>query len=135
MHSMSVAERTAEEHGHAFSIAWALASKGRVLWYHGRYREAIETSDQAIELCRQMGFNQRLGQALFNRGRAKAKAVSPDDGLSDMYEALETWRAPGTVFHVPEMLLGIAEAHLMNAEIDLAMNRISEASEIIDRTG
>jgi predicted ATPase len=107
-------------------------------WVHGLRRESQETlkfADQAIALASQNGIAQWLAFSSSLRGWAVAERGQVGDGLQQMRQALDIYRAIGSEISRPHFLGLLAEALLNHGDIDGALASLTEALAAVDSTG
>src|SRR3984957_17120843 len=93
--SLSISEQSmaiALDRGHLFSVVWASVSRVSALRVFGRYSEAVECADRAIEICEKHGFDARIGNVLLHRGPALFDLGDQERGLEDLRQGVAFWR-------------------------------------------
>ena len=121
--SLSISEQSmaiALDRGHLFSVVWASVSRISALRVFGRYSEAVECADRAIEICEKHGFDARIGNVLLHRGPALFDLGDQERGLEDLRQGVAFWRKTSGKFMLSRNVAILAE-HLLRA------NRLEEA--------
>ena len=118
-------ERIGRARDDAFSLAWALSSRGRSYAFVGDYASAQADAEEIIAICRRHGFRARLGTGLHMRGLARAYLGELGQGIEDCREGLVIWRGEGAVLGTPQMSKDLADLLLM-------AGRVAEAGAVLD---
>jgi tetratricopeptide (TPR) repeat protein len=127
--------QVAEGLKHKFSLGEAHGFLAAVHHFRGENREALQSADRAIAICDDGGFSVWLAHARVMRGRALAELGEGWAGVEEMREGCELWASTGAVVTLPFYLTMRAEGLALCGRMDEAMALLSQALEIVERTG
>lgn len=117
---------------HAFSMAWANVTKGRVLVRAGRHVEAIAVLDEAIEICERFGYVARHGYALVTRGSAKAALGQVAEGVEEIDRGIGIWRRTAGTFSLDLSMLEAANVLMQVGQPTLAQPYLDQATSFYE---
>jgi DNA-binding SARP family transcriptional activator/class 3 adenylate cyclase/predicted ATPase len=125
----------AEELSHPFTTVFALAFAAM---FHQLRRDAEEVQSCAavvLRLSAERGFTlfSALGTSL--HGWALAQLGRVEEGIVQLQEGIASWRAIGGAAMLPTQLLYLAEAYGRAGQVNLALETLEDASQLIARTG
>lgn len=118
---------------HPFSLAFALNWMATVYQLRGEAAAAREHAEALIELARDQGFAiwVAFGGAL--RGWALVQQGRRDDGMRELREGMEAWRATGAEVDRPYFLSLLAEASAAGGDFDEGLAMLPEALDLAHR--
>jgi predicted ATPase len=126
----------AQELSHPYSSAFALV---HVLYVHRFSRDVKATEERARELAAlstEHGFPITLAAGAAHLGWALAEQGLGEEGIIQIRQAIDTWRATGsTLFYQPFLLAMLAEAYGKVGLSDDGLTVLAEALAIADNTG
>jgi class 3 adenylate cyclase/tetratricopeptide (TPR) repeat protein len=126
----------AQELSHPYSSAFALV---HVLYVHRFSRDVKATEERARELAAlstEHGFPITLAAGAAHLGWALAEQGLGEEGIVQIRQAIDTWRATGsTLFYQPFLLAMLAEAYGKVGLSDDGLTVLAEALAIADNTG
>jgi class 3 adenylate cyclase/predicted ATPase len=117
----------AQELAHAYSLgfAWYFASA-----LHSWRREGPliqEKLDMILELCSKQGFKRWLGGSMIKQGWMLAEQGLAEEGLEQMRQGLNTWRAAAGELGLPGHLAKLAEAYGRGGRVADGLRVLDEA--------
>jgi class 3 adenylate cyclase/tetratricopeptide (TPR) repeat protein len=119
----------ARERNHPFTIAWAHLSAARFYNSVGRFKDALLSGNEAIEICERHGFFARLGVVLLWTGAAYCGVGETERGLAEFRRGLDLWRKTSGQFHMSSFLTMFADC-LVRAqryeELDLTLREVEQ---------
>ncbi len=126
----------AQELSHPFSLAFALV---HVLYVHRFSHEVKATEERARELTAlstEHGFPITLAAGAAHLGWSLAEQGLGEEGIAQIRQAINTWRATGsTLFYQPFLLGMLAEACGKVGLSEDGLSVLAEALAIADKTG
>jgi tetratricopeptide (TPR) repeat protein len=126
----------AQELSHPYSLAFALT---HVLYIHRFSCEAKATQERAKELVAlstEHGFPITLAVGAAHQGWALAEQGRGEEGILQIRQAINTWRATGsTLFYQPFLLAMLAEAQAKTQLPEEGLSTLAEALAIVNKTG
>ena len=125
----------AKSRQHRFSEAQALGFFASLALFKGEYSSAIAHADNAIAISEQENFVIWLAHARIIRGRSIALSGDWTEAIVQMEQGYKQWVNTGAVISRAFYLSLISETLLETGKVELAINRIDKAVDIIDRTG
>jgi tetratricopeptide (TPR) repeat protein len=132
----SEAYALAQELSHPFSLAFGLV---HVLYVHRFSLELKATQARAkelIALSTEHGFPITLAVAAAHQGWALAEEGQANDGIIEIRQAIDTWRATGsTLYFQPFLLAMLAEAYEKGGLPEEGLTVLVEALAIVNKTG
>jgi class 3 adenylate cyclase/predicted ATPase len=132
---MRAALALADELGHALTRASALCWATLLpLWR----RDAPATrahAQAAMAFASAQGLPFRVAQGLINHGWALAALGDAAEGLAQLRQGLETWRATGAGISWPYWLSLLADTHATMARVGEGLTVLTEALACVDHTG
>jgi tetratricopeptide (TPR) repeat protein len=128
--AISLAKELHDMHGLAEALAFA-AILGTLK------RDALEVdrvASELIELSTRHHFAQWLAAGQTSRGWVRSVAGDTTVGISWIEDGIENWRATGTTLTIPFSLAGKAEALHLADRTSEALEAISEAEALVERS-
>ena len=128
--AISLAKELHDMHGLAEALAFA-AILGTLK------RDALEVNrvaSELIELSTRHHFAQWLAAGQTSRGWVRSVAGDTTVGISWIEDGIENWRATGTTLTIPFSLAGKAEALHLADRTSEALEAISEAEALVERS-
>jgi class 3 adenylate cyclase/predicted ATPase len=126
-----LARQVANLYTQARSLYWdSLARQFTGQW--DVLRERIEV---AIKLATEHGFALVLGVGTIMRGWALVNEGRAEEGIKDIRQGLERYRATGAAFQLPHLLTSLVEAHKKAGQPEDGLSVLVEALAIAEKTG
>jgi predicted ATPase/class 3 adenylate cyclase len=126
----------AQELSHPYSLAFALI---HVLYIHRFSWEVKATQERAKELSAlstEHGFPIPLAVSAAHQGWALAEQGLAEQGILQIRQGINTWRATGSTLYFQPFLLGmLAEAHGKGGLTEEGLTALGEALAIVNKTG
>ncbi len=94
-----------------------------------------EQAEALIALARQHGFSGWLAPGTINRGWALAQQGEVAEGIESIHRGLMTMRTVGVELNRPRLLMMLSEACAQAGKPDEGLTALSEALEVMERTG
>jgi predicted ATPase len=125
----------ASELGHPFSMAFALLCVTQLHHLRREARATQELAEATISLCTEQGFDFfgamgvcLRGWALFAQGQAK-------EGIAQLRQGIDAWKATGAVLYVPYHLATLAEMVSQTGQTETGLAMLADALTTVDRSG
>jgi predicted ATPase len=125
----------AQHVAHPFSLSFVLSHAAMFHQFRREVHAVQERAEAAISLATAQGFPQwmafgamLLGWALAHQGQAK-------EGIEQMHQSLQAFRATGGEILRPYFLALLAEAHGTLGEPEAGLTALAEALTLVDKTG
>jgi predicted ATPase len=139
-HSQSVeynrqALSRAERLAHPFSIALALDYASILHQFRREPAAAAQRAAESAIVCREYGFNYYLAWTTIIRGWCLAEDGAAQDGVEQIQQGLANLKEQGAGLRVPYYQTLLAEAFARAGNLDAALNCLSEALVIREKTG
>jgi len=112
---------------HPFSQAFALSWASNLHLYRREFGLAHEHAESALTLAREQGFAFFAALAAFLRGAALAERGKAEEGIAEMHQGLEAFRATGANLNETYWFALIAEAHGNSGEYGEGLRLLTEA--------
>jgi predicted ATPase len=125
----------AEKLGHPFSVALALDYASMLHQFRGEPSAAAERAAECATLCRQYGFSYYLAWTSIIRGWSLAETGSAQDGIEQIQQGLASLRQQGAALRGPYYQALLAQAFARAGDVDMALNCLSEALLMREKTG
>jgi predicted ATPase/class 3 adenylate cyclase/ribosomal protein L40E len=126
----------AQKFSHPYSEAFALV---HVLYVHRFSREVKATQARAQELfalSAEHGFPITLAVGAAHQGWALAEQGRGEEGILQIRQGIDTWRATGsTLFYQPFLLAMLSEAYAKARLPEEGLSALAEALTIVNKTG
>jgi predicted ATPase len=125
----------AQELSHPISLAAALAYAA---WLHHSRREAAaaqERAEAAIALSSERGFAQYLAIGRPLRGWSLAMQGQGEEGMTQLQQGLDAFRAVGSELDRPRLLLLLAEVYGKVGQAQAGLTALTEALAAVHKTG
>jgi predicted ATPase len=125
----------AERLSRPFSLALTL---GFAAWFHSFRREAQlarERAEAVITLSTEQGFPYWLANGTMVRGGALAEQGQVEEGIVQIQQGLATFRAMGAEVGRIWSLAMLAEAHGKVGQVEEGLTVLTEALDLVDKTG
>jgi predicted ATPase len=125
----------AQDIGHPFSLAFALADAA-IVHQHRRETQAVQAHAEAtITLAREHGFAYWLAFGTILRGWSLAIQGQRQEGHAQLHGGLNAWRATGSGNSGPYFLTLLAEAQRQAGQSTSGLAVLAEALTLVDKTG
>jgi class 3 adenylate cyclase/predicted ATPase len=125
----------AHQLAHPNSFAQALAIAAMVDQFRRDRDATAKRAEIVVALSVEHGLGQWLTMGSILRGWAERDPITRERELANMREALADWRAPGARFYLPYFLAITAEVCAEFNSIDEALDLVTEALDVVNRTG
>ncbi len=125
----------AERLGHPFSVALALDYSSMLHQFRGEPSAASEQAAECATLCRQYGFSYYLAWTSIIRGWSLAETGAAEDGIEQIQQGLASLRQQGAALRAPYYQTLLAQAFARAGEIEMALNCLSEALHVREKSG
>jgi predicted ATPase len=125
----------ARQISHPFSLAVALAVASGLQCSALDAQGTRQLAEEAIEICRQKGFNFWLGVAGTFRGLALAGQGKYNEGIAQMREGERVWRASGATIGFSEYYIDLAEVFGNAGQVEEGLGVLEEVLETINKSG
>jgi TOMM system kinase/cyclase fusion protein len=125
----------AQELSHPFSLVVALVFAA---WLHQLRREGQAVQEWAaatIALAAEQGFALQVAQGTILRGWALAEQGQSAEGIAQMRQGIEGWRATGAELSVPYWSALLAEAYGQAGQAEEGLRVLAEALTTVYKTG
>lgn len=127
--------KLARKVSHPYSMALVLALAAEVYQCRREARLVEEFSDAAIALSTEQGFAYWSAWGGILRGWALAEQGSPAEGIEQIHQGLSACIATGAELARPYELALLAQAYIKAGELSAALETLTEALMIANRTG
>ena len=125
----------ASELAHPYSMAFALVC---VAMLYQLRREAQATQEQAeatIRLCTEQGFDFFRAMGFCLRGWALFVQGQATEGIAQLRQGIDAWKATGAVLYVPYQLAMLAEMVSETGQTETGLAMLAEALTTVDKSG
>ena len=116
------------------ALAVALCHAGILAHYERNPAEVERLASDLIELSTRHNFAHWLAAGEVFRGWARSASGDTAEGLAWIEDGIEDWRATGAMLHVPYFLALKAEALHLADRTSEALEAISEAEAVVERS-
>jgi len=120
---------------HPFSLTTALAIDTLFHLLRRDARALEERGREVAALAQEKGFLFFVGVGLFKIGWVSARQGRLEEGLAQIHQALDIYRATGVRFTLTEVLGSLAEAYGMAGQIEKGLEFMSQALAEVERGG
>jgi predicted ATPase len=118
---------------HPFSLAFALNWMATLHQFRGEAAAAQEHAETLIELAREQGFAIWVAFGRVLRGWALVQQGRRDEGMRELRDGMEAWRATGAEVDRPYFLSLLAEASAAGGDLDEGLAMLAEALDLAHR--
>jgi predicted ATPase/transcriptional regulator with XRE-family HTH domain len=125
----------AERIAHPFSLAFALSYGAMVRLFRREPESARATAEAGIAVSTEHGYPLFHGMSAIIHSWAMTELGQLDKGITQMRQALATWRATGTDLGVPYFLAQLATLCARTGQMDEAVALDGEGLAILAQTG
>jgi predicted ATPase len=125
----------AQELSHPFSLSFALEFTADLHQFRREWRFAQERAEAAIAISAEQGFALRLSRAAILRGWALAEQGQREEGIGQIRQGIDAWRATGAKLSGPYFLALLAEAYRTGGQVAEGLSMVVEALAAVDKTG
>jgi class 3 adenylate cyclase/predicted ATPase len=129
------ARTLAQELSHPYSMASALYNAAVLHCLRREAQIAQRQAEAVVELSREQGFAQRLATGTILRGWALAEQGQRDEGMAQMRQGLDAYRATGAELLRPLVLALLAEGHQVGGQAKEGLMALDEALAMVHKTG
>jgi len=123
-----------QELSHPFSLASALDFTALLHQFRREPHKARELSEKAMALCTEQRITVYLEMARIIRGWALAMEGQGEEGIAQMHQGVDAFRATGAELWCPNFLAMLAEAYGKEGQAEKGLDLLETALDIIDRT-
>jgi predicted ATPase len=132
----SEASSLAQELSHPYGLAFALIHVLYVHRFSGEVRATQERAKELVALSTEHGFPIPLAVGAAHQGWALAEQGLAEEGIIQIRQGIDTWRATGsTLFYQPFLLAMLAEANGKGGLPEEGLTALAEALAIVNKTG
>jgi predicted ATPase len=125
----------AQELSHPFSLAFALNSACVLHQFRREVQAAQARAEELVALCtEQQGFPQWLAAGTFRRGWALVEQGQVEEGITQMRQGMDAWRATGAELGRPWFLAPLAEAYGKVGQAEEGLGVLAEALTHVHKT-
>jgi predicted ATPase len=125
----------AQELSHPPSLAFALILTDYLHQFRREGQRTQERAEAVIALSTEHGFTFYSALGTLLRGWALAEQGQAEEGIAQMCQGLDIWRATGAALQWPLRLALLAEAHGKEGQAEEGLNMLAEALTLVDKTG
>jgi predicted ATPase len=125
----------AQELSYPFSLAFALSFAAMLHQYRREGQAAQERAEAAITLSTEQGFPFWLAPGTILRGRALAEQGRGEEGIEQIRQGMDAWRATGAELRRTYYLALLAEAYGKAGQTEDGLAALAEALAQADKTG
>jgi predicted ATPase len=125
----------AQELGHPFSQAFALAYVPMIHLARREARAARARAEAAITLANEQGFPIWAAFGTFYHGWALAAQGQPEEGIAQMRQGLDAWLDTGAELGRSTILVMLAEGYGAVGQIEEGLTVLAEALAVADKMG
>ena len=125
----------ARELAHPFSLAFALSFTAMLHQYRWEGQAAQERAEAVIALSTEQGFPYWLTFGTILRGWVLAEQGQGEEGIAQIRQGMDTWRAAGTELRRSYYLALLAEAYGEVGQTEEGLRALAEALTVADKTG
>jgi predicted ATPase/class 3 adenylate cyclase len=126
----------AQELSHPFSLAFALIHVIYVHRFFGEAKAAQPPLQELLALSAEHGFPITLAAGAAHLGWALAEQGRAEEGIKQIRQGIDTWRATGsTLFYQPFLFGILAEAYWKAGLPEDGLTVLTEALDIVNQTG
>jgi predicted ATPase len=123
----------ARELSHAYSLAFALHYTAMIRLFRREARLAQEWAEATIALSREQGFVYWLGGGMFMQGWALTEQGSTEEGIVQLLQAQDIWRAAGTELAQVHIFVRLAEAYRTLGKTKEGLQMLTEALAVVQK--
>ena len=134
-HSMQEALQLAQDVAHPSSQAMSLSLSAALQQNLREVQATRERAETLSALARKHGFAGWLVNGTIYRGWALAQQGQAEEGVEEIRRGLMTMRATGLELNQPRLLMALAEACAQARKPAEGLTALSEALEVMERTG
>jgi predicted ATPase len=124
----------AHQQSHAFSLAVALLNVCAVQELRGEWAAMQQTTEAAIAICTERGFESILGQATEHRGYALAEQGQIEEGIGLIRRGLAAQLASRAVLFRPKRLCDLVKSYEIAGRFEEGLAAVAEAIAIVEKT-
>jgi predicted ATPase len=125
----------AQDLSHPFSLTFALISVALLHQLRRETQAARERAEATITLSTEHGFPLWLAQGTVSRGWALAEQGHGEEGIAQIRQGLNAYRATGAEVMRPYFLALLAEAYEKAGQAEEGLNALAEALAVVNKTG
>jgi predicted ATPase len=125
----------ARELGHSLTLGSALAWAAFFHRLRGEGRATYEQAEAAVRLSTEQGLPFRVAMGTILRGWALAALGEGEEGMAQLRQGLEGWRATGAAISWSYYLGSLADAYARGAHAGEGLAVLTEALTCVDQTG
>jgi class 3 adenylate cyclase/predicted ATPase len=126
-----LAKQVANLYTQARSLYW----DSLVRQFTGQWEVLRERIQVAIKMATEHGFALVLGVGPIMRGWALVNEGQAEQGVQDIRQGLERYRATGAAFQLPHLLTSLVEAHMKAGQPEEGLSVLLEAMALVEKTG
>ena len=129
------AQSIAKRVGNLYTQCRALYWDSLVRQFTGQWDVLRERIEVAISMATEHGFALVLGVGPIMRGWALVTEGQAEEGVRQISQGLERYRATGTGFQLPHLLIPLIEAYKKIEQPEEGLTVLAEAQALVEKTG
>lgn len=129
------AQSIAKRVGNLYTQCRALYWDSLVRQFTGQWDVLRERIEVAISMATEHGFALVLGVGPIMRGWALVTEGQAEEGVRQISQGLERYRATGTGFQLPHLLTALIEAYKKLEQPEEGLTVLAEAQALVEKTG
>ena len=129
------AQSIAKRVGNLYTQSRALYWDSLVRQFTGQWDVLRERIEVAISMATEHGFALVLAVGPIMRGWALVTDGKTEEGIQQISQGLERYRATGTGFQLPHLLTALIEANKKIEQPEEALTVLAEAQALVEKTG
>jgi predicted ATPase/class 3 adenylate cyclase len=129
------AQSIAKRVGNLYTQSRALYWDSLVRQFTGQWDVLRERIEIAISMATEHGFALVLGVGPIMRGWALVTEGQAEEGIRQISQGLERYRATGTGFQLPHLLTALIEAYKKIEQPEQGLTVLAEAQALVEKTG
>jgi predicted ATPase len=122
-----------EELSHPFTRAFAAYLAASLHLFLQERQQAQEQGETVRTLETEHGFGSYSAQSTMMQGWALATQGRAAEGMAQLHEGLDTYRAKGTELNLPSSLARLAEAYHLQGQVEEGLTVLAEALALVDK--
>ena len=125
----------AETLNHPHSLAYGLYGLSSIYLLRGDIGRSLEASGRAIAFCKDKGIPFWQASAAVNHGHALFLTGRAHEGIAEVTQALDDYRAIGARVMETRFLRQLAEMYLLSGQTSAGLEAVSQALTFVNDTG
>jgi predicted ATPase len=125
----------AQKLSHPHSLAWALCFAAELHYFLRDRKKVQELAEAAMTISVEQGFPFWLERANIPQGWALAKQGKGEEGIRQIHQGLDAYRAKGAELWCPHLLAMSVAAYKAAGQIEQSQSQLTEALALVNKTG